>query len=215
MRLVESSGSTAGVDALLRDRAREHCGGVEVRERGRGRRVGHVIGGHVDRLHRSDRALGRGCDALLQRAHVGRERRLITDRRRDAPEQRRDFRAGLREAEDVVDEEQHVLALFVAEVLGAGERREPDAGARAWRLVHLAVHERRLVEHRRAVGQLRIHHLVPEVVAFARALADAAEHGVAAVLLRDVVDELEQHDRLADTCAAEQADLSSFGVGSN
>jgi hypothetical protein len=71
----------------------------------------------------------RGGDALLQRAHVGRERRLDTDRRRDAAEQRRHFRAGLREAEDVVDEEQHVLAL-VAEMLGDGQAGEPTARAR-------------------------------------------------------------------------------------
>ncbi len=73
--------------------------------------------GHVDGLHRGDRALVGGGDALLQRAHVGRQRRLITHRRRNTAEQRRHFRARLREAEDVVDEEQHVLAL-VAEVLG-------------------------------------------------------------------------------------------------
>ena len=56
------------------------------------------------------------------------------------PEKRRHFRAGLREAEDVVDEEQHVLAL-VAEMLGDGEAGQADAGARARRLVHLAIDE--------------------------------------------------------------------------
>ena len=115
----------------------------KMRERGRRRRIGQVVGRHVDRLHRGDRALVRGGDALLQRAHVGRERRLIAHRRRNAAEQRRHFRAGLREAEDVVDEEQHVLAL-VAEMLGDGEAGEADAGARARRLVHLAVHQRAL-----------------------------------------------------------------------
>jgi hypothetical protein len=82
-----------------------------------------------------------GGDALLQRAHVGRERRLVADRRGNAAEQRRHFRAGLREAEDVVDEEQHVLPL-VAEMLGDGEAGQADAGARARRLVHLPVHQR-------------------------------------------------------------------------
>ena len=48
-------------------------------------------------------------------------------------------------------------------------------------------------------------------ITLARALADAGEHGVAAVLLRDVVDELHQGDRLADAGAAEQADLAALG----
>ena len=47
----------------------------------------------------------------------------------------------LGESEDVVDEEQHVLALLVAEVLGHGEAGQGNAGARARRLVHLAVHK--------------------------------------------------------------------------
>ena len=85
--------------------------------------------------------LVRGGDALLQRAHVGGERRLVADGGRDAAEQRRHFRAGLGEAEDVVDEEEHVLAL-VAEILGDGEAGEADAGAGARRLVHLAEDQR-------------------------------------------------------------------------
>ena len=164
-------------------------------ERGRRRRIGQVVGRHVDRLHRGDRALLGGGDALLQVAHVGRERRLIAHRRRDAAEQRRHFRAGLGEAEDVVDEEQHVLAL-VAEVLGDGQAGQADAGAGARRLVHLAVDQGALGAVGRAVVLLRVlvdvglDHLVIEVVALARALADAGEHRIAAVRLGDVVDQL-------------------------
>ena len=84
----------------------------------------------------------------------------------------------LREAEDVVDEEQHVLALDVAEVLGDGERREGDARARARRLVHLAVDEGRL-DAALELDDARVHHLVVQVVALARALADAREDGEA------------------------------------
>ncbi len=51
------------------------------------------------------------------------QRRLVADGGRHAAEQRRHFRARLREAEDVVDEEQHVLAFGVAEVLGDRQRR--------------------------------------------------------------------------------------------
>ena len=137
-------------------------------ERVRGRRVGEVVGRHVDRLHGGDRAGARRGDALLQLPHLGRERRLVADGARHAPEQRGDLRACLDEAEDVVDEEEHVLALL-AEVLGHRQARERDAQAGAGRLVHLAVDERDLVEHARLL------HLEVEVVALAGALADAGE----------------------------------------
>ncbi len=48
------------------------------------------------------------------------------------------------ESEDVVDEEEHVLALLVAEVLCHGEPGEGHAGAGAGGLVHLAVDQRHL-----------------------------------------------------------------------
>ena len=124
---------------------------------------------------------------------------------------------GLREAEDVVDEEQHVLAL-VAEVLGDGEAGEADAGAGARRLVHLAVDEGAFRAFGRAAMLLRVlvdarfDHLVIEVVALAGALADAGEDRVAAVGLGDVVDELHDQHGLADAGAAEEADLAALGV---
>ena len=55
-------------------------------------------------------------------------------------------------------------------------------------------------------------HLVIEVVALARALADAGEHRVAAMRLGDVVDQLHDQHGLADAGAAEQADLAALGV---
>ncbi len=195
------------VDAELGDLAREHRGRVEVGEGGGRRRVGEVVGRHVDGLHRGDRALvGRG-DALLQLAHLGRQGRLVADGGRHAAEERRHLGAGLGEAEDVVDEEEHVLAFLVAEVLGHGQGGEGDAGAGSRRLVHLAVDQGGLVD------DARLLHLVPEVVALAGALADAGEHREAAVLLGDVVDELHDEHGLADAGAAEQADLAAAGVG--
>src|SRR5262249_2639395 len=68
-----------GVETLRRDAAVEDRRGVQVRERRRGRRVGQVVGRDVDRLHRRDRALLRRGDPLLERAHLRRERRLVTD----------------------------------------------------------------------------------------------------------------------------------------
>ena len=83
----------------------------------------------------------------------------------------------------------------------ATRRRAPG------RLVHLAEDEHRLVD------DARLLHLEPEVVALARALADAAEGGEALVLLGDVADQLLDQHGLADAGAAEQADLAALGVG--
>ena len=141
-------------------------------------------------------------DPLLQLAHLGRERRLVADGARHAAEERRHLRARLDEPEDVVDEEQRVLAL-VAEVLRHRQAGEADAQARSRRLVHLAV------THRDLVHDARLLHLEHEVVALARALADAGEDRHAAVLQRHVVDELGDRHRLADAGAAEEADLAA------
>src|SRR5206468_634155 len=194
------------VDAQLGERPAQHRRRVEMRERGGRRGVGDVVGRHVDRLDRGDRALLRGGDALLERAHFGAERRLVADRRRHAAEERRDLGAGLREPEDVVDEQQHVLSLFVPEVFGRGQAGQGDAQPGSRRLRHLAEDERRLLD------DARLLHLVVQVVALARPLADAGEHRNASVLLRDVVDQLLDEHGLADARAAEQAGLAALRV---
>ena len=141
-------------------------------------------------------------DALLELAHLARERRLVAHGARHAAEQRRHLRARLDEAEDVVDEEQDVLAL-VAEVLGHRQAGQADAKPRSRRLVHLAVDERD------AVDDARLLHLEPEVVALARALPHAGEDGHAGVLRGDVVDELLDEHGLAQPRAAVEADLAA------
>ena len=114
-----------------------------MRKRRRRRRIGIVVCGHVDRLHRRNRPLLGGRDALLQLSHLRQEGGLVADGRRHASEQRRHLGTCLRKPEDIVDEEQHVLAFRVAEVFGDRQRGQPDAEARARRLRHLAVHQRR------------------------------------------------------------------------
>ena len=113
-----------------------------------------------------------------RRAHLGGQRGLVTHGAGDAAEERGHLRAGLGEAEDVVDEEEHVAALHVAEVLGDGERRERHAGAGAGRLVHLAVHEHApgCFSSLSRLMTLALLELVVEVVALAGALAHAGEH---------------------------------------
>jgi hypothetical protein len=56
---------------------------------------------------------------------------------------------------------------------------------------------------------------VEQVVALARSLADAREHGVAAVLLGHVPDQLLDDHRLAHARAAEDAHLAALGEGAD
>ncbi len=101
----------------------KHGGGVEVGEGGGRRGIGQIVGGHVNGLHRGNRTLAGGSDALLQLAHFRGQVGLVAHGRGHAAQQRGNLRAGLREAEDVVDEQQRVRAFHVAEVLGDGEAR--------------------------------------------------------------------------------------------
>ena len=99
------------------------------------------------------------------------------------------------------------LPCFVAEVFRHGDAGESDAQAHARRLVHLPEDERGLFEHARVL------HLEPQIVALARAFADAGEDRVAAVLGGDVADQLLDEDGFADARAAEQSDLAAADVG--
>ena len=123
------------------------------------------------------------------------------------PEQGGHLGAGLYEAENVVDEQQHVLVADVAEVLGHGEGGQADPKAHPGRLVHLAVDQSRPLDD---AGFL---HLQPEVVAFTGALAHATEDRHPAVLLGHPVDQLQDEHRLAHAGPAEQADLAALHVG--
>src|SRR5215204_3952521 len=70
-----------------------------------------------------------------------------------------------------------------------------------------------LVELLAVLDDLRLDHLAQEVVALARALADAREDREARVLHGDVVDQLHDEHGLADARAAEEADLTAAQEG--
>ena len=152
----------------------------------------------------------RSCSSPISAAQL----RLVADGRRHAAEQRRHFRARLREAENVVDEQQHVLAFGVAEVLGDGQRRQADAQARARRLGHLAVDQRRA---RLASG--RCGSMTPlSWNSSQRSLPSRVRSPTPAntdtppCFSGDVVDQLHDDDGLADAGAAEQSDLAALQV---
>jgi peptide chain release factor 1 len=147
-----------------------------------------------------------GGDPLLQLAHLVRQRRLVAHRRGHPAEQGRHLGSGLGEAENIVDEQQHVLLLDIPEVLGHGERgqRDPEPGTR--RLIHLT-------EHQRGLGDdAGLGHLQEEVVTFAGALPDPSEHRHAAEVLRNAIDHLLDQHRLTDPGSTEQADFATLHV---
>lgn len=97
--------------------------------------------------------------------------------------------------------------LNIAEVLRHGQARQGDAQTRARRLVHLAEDEGSLVK------DARLFHFADEVVALTGTLADAGEHGDAAVVLGHALDHLLDEDGLTDARTAEEADLATLHVG--
>ena len=185
-----------------------------MREGRRRRRIGQVVGGHIHSLHRGDGALLGRRDALLQFAHFGGEVRLVSHGRRHAAQQRGNFGARLCEAEDVVNEEQRVGALVVAERLSDRQAGERYAQTRSRRLGHLAVDEGSLgLREVLKVNNAGLLELDPEVVALAGALAHAGKHREATVLGRNVVDQFLDDDSLANPRAAEQTDLAALQEG--
>src|SRR6266849_1901229 len=114
----------------------------------------------------------------------------------------------LHEAEDVIDEEQHVFVFFVKEMLGDRQSREPDARARARRLIHLAIDQGGFVD------DARLFHLEPQIVALTGSLAHTTKDRVAAVLRSDIVDQFLEDNGLAHTSATEQAHFPAQRVRS-
>ena len=201
------------VDAQLGDRPREVRCRVEMRKGRRRRRIGVVVRRDVNRLNGCNRPFLGRRDPLLHLTHLAQERWLVADGRRHPTEQRRHFGAGLSEPEDVVDEQQHVLAFRIAEILRHRERRQTDAQARTRRLRHLPVDERRpRLARVEGIDHAALLKLVPEVVALTRALADATEHRHAAMFQGDVVNQFHDDDGLADARATEQSNLPALQI---
>merc|ERR1719167_419009 len=202
-----------GVNTQLGDATGQHSRGVQMGEgSGRGG-IGQIVSGHINGLHGSDRTLSGGGNSLLHATHVSGQSGLVTDGGRNTTEQSGHFRTGLSESENVVDEEQHVLAFVITEIFGYGQSGQADTGTGAWGLVHLSVHERDLGGLLGQGNDTTLNHLVVQIVSFAGSLSDSGEHRVTTVSFGHVVDQLHDQDGFADAGAAEEADLTTLGVG--
>ncbi len=202
------------VNTLFSDRTVKRRGRIQVSERRCRCRIGQIVGRNVNCLNRGNRTLGRRGDAFLHLAHVGCQRWLITHCGRNTAQKCREFRTSLGEAEDVVHEEQNVLAL-VTEVFSNRQTRQGNASARTRRLVHLTVNECGLGAFTATeLVNARFDHFVVKVVTFTGTFTNACEYGVTAVRFSNVVDQFHDQNGLANACAAEQTDLTTLCVRS-
>ncbi len=161
------------------------------------RRVGQIVGRYIHRLDGCDSSgVGIG-DALLQPRQLRTHRWLITKARRHLAHQSRYFHAGLDETENVIDQQENVSMLVIAEILGHRQRHisHPEPAAR--RLIHLAV------DHHHILKNASCFHGAVELFAFAAAFSDPAENAHSFLMPDHVVDHLREQHRLANTRAAE------------
>ena len=182
--------------------ARKNHRRVEMAQNAADRRVRHVVGGNIHRLHgRHGIALSRE-NALLQFRNFGHERWLIANGCGHSAEEPRNLAARLDETVDVVHDEQNFVMKRVPQVFRISESRKPNAETHAGRFVHLSENEKGLGHHSDGL------HFVPEFVGFANALADAREDRYAPMKLGDGMHELHDQNRLAHAGAAKEAGLS-------
>ena len=183
--------------------ARENDRRREMRERVHGRRIGKIVRRHIYRLNRGDGAgIGIG-DPLFQPRQLGAHGRLIAQPRRHLAHQAGHFHSGLDEAKDVIDQQQHIAMLVVAEILGHRQRRMANAETGARRLVHLTEHHDHVRQHASVL------HLLVKLLTLTTAFADAAKNAHPFVLPDHVVNHLGEQHRLAHTCPAEQSRLAA------
>ncbi len=181
-------------------------GCIEVGEGGGRSRVGVVIRRNVNGLQRGNRLALRGGNALLQDTHLVSQGWLVANGGRHTAQQGRNLRTCLGETEDVVDEQQHVLVLHIAEVLRHGQAGQSHAHTDSWRLIHLAEHEGGVLEN------AHLFHFEEEVGALTGTLADAGEDGSTGELACDTSNHLLDKNGLTNTCTAEEADLAALHV---
>ena len=193
--------NTLGSDIAGQNRSR-----VQMRKSRRGRRVCQVIGRNINCLYRSDGSLLGRCDPFLQRAHFCRECRLIADGGRHTSKQCRNFRTCLCKAENIINEQKHVLILDIAEILCHCQSGKSDSHSGSRRLIHLTIDQNGFVEN---PGFL---HFAVQIITLTGTFSDARKNRNTVMIIRDVIDQLFDQDCFADAGATEQTDLAALGI---
>jgi peptide chain release factor 1 len=174
-------------------------------------RIGQIVSWHVNGLDGGNGSLGGGGNTLLHETHVDGEGWLVTDGRWDTAKKSGHLGTGLGETENVVNEEEHILALLITEILGNGETGKSDTGTGSRWLVHLTEDKCDLGLAIK-VDDLGLLHLVVQIVTLTGTLTDTSEHGVTTVGLGDVVNQLLNEHSLSDTGTSEETNLTTTGV---
>src|SRR5699024_5997061 len=98
-------------------------------------------------LQRGNRTALGGGNALLENTHLVSQGWLVTHGGRHTTQKGGNLRTCLGETEDVVDEQQHVLVLNIAEVLRHGQAGQSHAHTDSWWLIHLTEHQGGVLEN--------------------------------------------------------------------
>jgi hypothetical protein len=207
-------GIDSGVDTEFGKGSGEHSLGIQMGEGGGRGGIGKIISGYEHSLDGSDGSVSGGGNSFLEGTQIGGEGRLVTDSGRDTSEKGGHFGASLGESEDVINEQKHILVLFVSEVFSNGESGKSNTGSSTWGLVHLSVDEGGLGAISFDINDTGFNHFVVEIVTFTGSLSDTSEHGVTTMGLGDIVNKLHDEYGFTDTSTTEESNLSSSSVGS-
>src|SRR5699024_7112079 len=181
-------------------------GCIQVSECRRWSWVGVVIGRDVNGLQRRNRlTLGRG-NALLENTHLISQGWLVANGGRHAAQQGRYLRASLGETEDVVNKQQHVLALNIAELLRKCQNRERHTHTYSWWCALLAEHEGGVLQY------AHFFHFQEQVGDLTSTLGDAGEHGGTRELACDTSNHFLNENGLTNTRTTEEANLAALNV---
>ena len=206
-------GIDSGVDTEFGKGTRQDSLGIQMGEGGSRGGIGQIISGYEDGLDGGNGSVSGSGNSFLEGTQISSEGRLVTDSGRDTSEKGRHFRASLGESEDVIDEQKHILVLFVSEVLSNGESGKSDTGSGTWGLVHLSVHESGLGAISFDINDTGFNHLIVEIVTLTSSFSYSSEDGVTTMSLGDIVNKLHDKYGLTDTGTTEKSNLTSSGVG--
>ena len=163
--------------------------------------------------------------------HISRESGLVTDSRGNTTQKGRHFRTSLGETENVVNEKQHVLTLFITEVFRDGQTSESDTGTGTGGLIHLTEDESDLGVTFE-VDDTSLNHFVVQIVTLTSTFSDTwyerlrmmkkgmgsrrqtAENRETTMGLGNVVDEFLNQHSLPYTGTSKQTNLSTTSVRS-